>query len=120
MLRFLDFETNQVQRRSVPAVCRILRSNVWSLSGNLSDMTVLRLSMIYILLHYGLLLWIYVTYRRCWFQDLIAMSCCAGAGCLWLEGWLHKCELYLEHFVNPNLSVTVAECKFFMFCSLKQ
>ena len=40
MLRFLDVETNPGPRRPVPAVCRILCSNVRSLAGNLSDLTV--------------------------------------------------------------------------------
>ena len=39
-LRFLDVETNPGPRRSVPAVCRILCSNVRGLAGNLSDLTV--------------------------------------------------------------------------------
>ena len=40
-LRFLDVETNPGQRRPVPAVCRILCSNVRGLAGNhLSDVTV--------------------------------------------------------------------------------
>ena len=38
-LRFLDVETNPGQRRLVPAVCRILCSNVRGLSGNLSHLT---------------------------------------------------------------------------------
>ena len=40
MLRFLDVETNKGPRRPVPAVCRILCSNVRSLAGNLSYLTV--------------------------------------------------------------------------------
>ena len=39
-LRFLDVKTNPGQWRSVPAVCRILCSNVRGLAKNLSDMTV--------------------------------------------------------------------------------
>ena len=39
-LRFLDVETNQGPLRSVPAVCRLLCSNVRCLAGNLSDLTV--------------------------------------------------------------------------------
>ena len=38
-LRFLDVETNPGPRRPVPAVCRILCSNVRGLAANLSDMT---------------------------------------------------------------------------------
>ena len=39
-LRFLDVETNTGPRRPVPAVCRILCSNVRGLTLNLSDLTV--------------------------------------------------------------------------------
>ena len=39
-LRFLDVETNPGQRRPVPAVCRILCSNVRGMALNLSDLTV--------------------------------------------------------------------------------
>ena len=39
-LRFLDVETSPGPRRPVPGVCRILRSNVRGLAGNLSDLTV--------------------------------------------------------------------------------
>ena len=40
-LRFLDVETNPGQQRPVPAVCRILCSNVrGGLAANLSDLTV--------------------------------------------------------------------------------
>ena len=38
-LRFLDVETNPGPCRPVPAVCRILCSNVRGLAGNLSEMT---------------------------------------------------------------------------------
>ena len=38
--RFLDVETNPGRRRPVPAVCRILCSNVRDLAGNLSDLSV--------------------------------------------------------------------------------
>ena len=39
-LRFLDVETTPGPRRPVPAVCRILCSNVRGLAWNLSDLTV--------------------------------------------------------------------------------
>ena len=39
-LRFLDVETNPGPRRPVPAVCRILSTNVQALAGNLSDWTM--------------------------------------------------------------------------------
>ena len=39
-LRFLDVKTNPGLRHPVPAVCRILCSNVWGLARNLSDLTV--------------------------------------------------------------------------------
>ena len=39
-LQFLDVETNPGPWRPVPAVCRILCSDVRGLTGNLSDLTV--------------------------------------------------------------------------------
>ena len=39
-LQFLDVETNPGPHRPVPAVCRILCSNVRGLAGNLSDLTL--------------------------------------------------------------------------------
>ena len=39
-LRFLDVETNPGTGRPVPAVCRILGSNVRRLAGNLTDLAV--------------------------------------------------------------------------------
>ena len=39
-LRVLDVETNPSPQHPVPAVCRILCSNVQGLAGNLSDLTV--------------------------------------------------------------------------------
>ena len=39
-LRFLDVETNPGPRCPVPAVCRILCSNVRGLAANISDLTV--------------------------------------------------------------------------------
>ena len=39
LLRFLDVETNPGPRRPVPAVCKILCTNVRGLSRNLSDLT---------------------------------------------------------------------------------
>ena len=39
-LQFLDVETNPGPRRPVAASCRILCTNVLSLSGNLSDLAV--------------------------------------------------------------------------------
>ena len=40
MLWILDVETNPGQQRPFPAVCRMLCSNVLSLSGNLGDLVV--------------------------------------------------------------------------------
>ena len=56
-----------------------------------------------------------VTCRSCWFPDLVALSCCAGEGCLGPEGWWHTYEMNMEHFANPSLSVVVAKCSFLGF-----
>ena len=100
-LRFLDVETNPGPRRPVPAVCRILCSNVRGLAGNLSDLTVASSQ-------YDIL-----TCRRCWFPVSVALSCCVGTSCLGHVGWLHTFEMVTEHFANPNLSVVVAKCCFY-------
>ena len=59
----------------------------------------LRLNIIYCS---ALRLWsqICVICRSCWFPDSVALSC-AGASCLWPEGWLHTYEMITEHFANP-------------------
>ena len=108
-LWFPDVQTNPVSRRPVVASCRILCSNVRGLSGNLSDLGGLRLSMIYCC---ALRPWcqICVTCQSCWFLGLVALSCCAGASCLVPVGWQHKHEMDMEHFVNQNLSVVVVKC----------
>ena len=110
-LQFLDVETNPGPLRPVPAVCRILCSIVRGLAGNLSDLTVASLSMIYCC---TLRLWsqICVTCRSCLFADSVALSCCAGARCLEPEGWLHMYEMVMEHFANQNFSVVLAKCWF--------
>ena len=71
-LRFQDVETNHGSRRSVPAVCRILCSNVRGLALNLSDLSVA--SSVYNML-FALRLWfqICVTCRRCWFPVSVAL-----------------------------------------------
>ena len=108
-LRFLDVETNPGPRCPAPAVCRILCGNLWTLAGNLSDLTVAS-SQYDILLR----LWsqICVTCRRCWFPVSVALSCCVGARCKGPVGWLHTFEMVTEHFANRNLSVVVAKCCF--------
>ena len=108
-LRFLDVETNPGPRHPVPAVCRILCSNVRGLAGNLSDLTVAS-SQYDILLCSEALVSECVTCPRCWFTVSVALSCCVGARCLGPVGWLHMFEMVTEHFANPNFSVVVAKC----------
>ena len=111
-LRFLDVETNPIPRRPVSAVCRILYSNVWGLSRNLSDLTVLRFGTIS---SCALILWsqIWVSLasrgRSCWFQYFVSRSGCALAECLECLGkwWLRMYMMDTLHFVNPNLNVFV-------------
>ena len=88
----------------VPAVCRILCSNVQGLAGNLSDLTMA-------LSQYDILLCseTFVSDMRhlSGILDSVALSCCADARCLRPEGWLLTYEMVMEHFANPNLSVVV-------------
>ena len=113
-LRFLDVETNPGPRRPVPAVCRILCSNVRGLAGNLSDLTVA--SSQYDILLFSETL---VSDMRHVSEVLVpvsaSLSCCVGARCLGPVGWLHTFEMVTEHFDNPNLSVVVAKCRFLGF-----
>ena len=112
--RFLDVETNHGQRRPVPAVCRILCSNVRGLAGNLSDLAVAS-SQYDILLCSETL----VSDMRHVSEVLVPGFCRPvlffGARCLWPVGWLHTFEMVTEHFANPNLSVVVAKCWFLGF-----
>ena len=32
-------------------------------------------------------------------------------GLSWAEGWLHMCEMDMEHYANPKLSVVVAKSR---------
>ena len=109
-LRFLDVETNPGQRRPVPAVCRILCSNVRVLAWNLSDLTVVS-SQYDILLcsetlvsdmgHASEIL--FPGFGHCTY---------AGARCLGPERWLHTYEIVTDHFANQNFSAVVAKCWF--------
>ena len=79
---FSNVETNPGGRPPVPLLC----SELWSQ--------------------------ICVTRRICWFLDLVALSCCAGAGCLGPEVSLLTWEMDMEDFVNTNLSVVVRNAGF--------
>ena len=113
-LRLLDVETNPGPRRPIPAICRILCSNLRGLAANLSDLTVAS-SQYDILLCSETL----VSDMRHVLEVLVP-----GFGRLVLlcwgkmpgpVGWLHTFEMVTEHFANPNLSVVVAKCWFLGF-----
>ena len=82
--------------------------------GTLATWPWLRLSMI---CWCALRLWsqICITYRSCWFPDLVTLSRYSGARGLEPEGWLHTLQMFTEHFAYPNLSVVVAKCWFLRF-----
>ena len=113
-LRFLEVKTNPSHRRPVPTVCRLLCSNVRAWPGTLVTWPWRRLGMTYCCV---LRLWsqICITCRSCWFPDLVALSCCAVAGCRGPEGWRHTYEMDMEHLANPSLSVVDAKCCFLGF-----
>ena len=103
-LRFPDVETNPGPRRPVPAVCRILCSNVRGLAGNNSDLTV-AWSQYDILLCSETL----VSDMRHVSELLFPGSgrpvfFCVGARCLGPMGWLHTFEMATEHFANANFN----------------
>ena len=101
-LWFLHVETNPGPRRPIPAVCRILCSNVRGLAGNHIDLTVAS-SQYDILLSSETLVSDMRHLLEYWFLDSVDLSCCAVVRCLGPKGWLHKYEMVMEHFANPNL-----------------
>ena len=104
-LQFPDVETITDPWRSVPAVRRILYSKVRGLSCNLSELTEASSPCEIQWCSEICVSDIYVTRRSCWFQGLVVLSCCAGAGWLGPQGWLHRWELDIEHDANPNVRV---------------
>ena len=113
-LRFLDVETNPGPRRPLPVVCRILCSNVRSLAGNLSDLTVAS-SQYDILLCSETL----VPDMR-YVSEMLVPS--FGRPALLCRGKMPRArgmaatfEMVTEHLANPNLSVVVAKCWFLWF-----
>ena len=101
-LRFLDVETNPGKQSPVPAVCRILCSNVRGLTGNLSDLTVAS-SQNDILLCSETLVSDMRHVSEVLVPGLGGPFCCVGARCLGAVGWLHTFEMVTEHFANPIL-----------------
>ena len=108
-LQFLDVVTNPGLRHPVPAVCRILCSNVRGLAGNFSDVTVTS-SQYDILLCSEILVSDMRHVSEVLGPVLSTLPCCVGARCLGPMGWLHTFEMVMEHFANPNLSVVILKC----------
>ena len=113
-LRLLDVETNPGPRRPVPAVCRMLCSNVRCLARNLSDLTVAS-SQYDILLCSETLVSDMCHVSEVLVPVSVALSCCVGARCLGPVGWLQTSEMVTEHLANQNSSVVVAKCWFLVF-----
>ena len=100
-------ETNPGPWSPVPAVCRILCSNVPGLAGNHSDLTTASSQ-------YDILLC-----SETFVSDTLHVSeilvpgfgrpVLCRARCLGPEGWLHTYEMVTEHFANSNLSAVVAK-----------
>ena len=82
-------ETNPGQQRDVPAVCRILCSNVRGLAGNHSDLTMASSQ-----------------------YEILLCSETLVSDIRHVSYMLHTFEIVTEHFANPNLSVVVAKCWF--------
>ena len=112
-LQFLDVETNPGPQHPVPAVCRILSSNVPGQLETLVTWPCLCLSIIYC---FAPRLWsqICITCRSCWFPVSVTLSY-VGVRTLGPMGWQHMYEMVMEHFTNPNLSMVVAKCWFLGF-----
>ena len=108
-LRFLDVETYPGLRRPVPAVCRIFRSKVRGMAGNLCDLTVASSQNDILLCSETL-----VIEMRHVSKLLVPgfgrpVLLCRGR-CFGNEGWLLTCEKVTENLANPNLSVVVGKC----------
>ena len=108
-LRFPDVETNPGPRRPVAASCRILCSNVWSLSGNLSDLAMAS-SQYDILLCFET-----IVSDLCQVSELLVPG--FGRPVLLCRGKLpraHGMAAYVRDgygaFRQPNLSVVVVKC----------
>ena len=71
--RFLDVETNTGRRRYVPAVGKILCSEVRGLAGILSDLTVASSRYHNLLCSETLWYQICITTHSCWFPDLVTV-----------------------------------------------
>ena len=113
-LRFLDVETNPGPRRPVPAVCRILCSNVWGLARNLSDLTMASSQ-------YDILLCSETSVsdmHHVW-EVLVPGYGCPVLLCQGKMPWACGMAAYIrevtEDFANPNLSVVAAKCWFLGF-----
>ena len=111
---FLDVETNPGPWRPVPAVCRILCSNVWGLAGNLSDLTVA--SSQYDILFCSETL---VSDMRHVSELLVPgfshpVLLCRGK-MPQARGMAAYDEMVTEHFANSNLSAVVAKFCFLGF-----
>ena len=108
-LRFPDLETNPGPWRPVPGACRILCSNVWGFSKNLSDVTVA--SAQYDLLFCSETL---VSDRRHKSEFLVpgfghpVLLCRDGVP--WARGMAVYVRDGYGDFVNLNLSVAVVRC----------
>ena len=114
-LGFLNVERNPGSRRPVPAVCRILCSNVQGLAGNLSDLTVAS-SQYDILFCFGTL----ASYMRHVSELLVPgfgrpVLLCGGKMPRARGMAAYVQDGITEHFAQTNLSVVVAKCWFLGF-----
>ena len=112
MFRFLDVQTNLDPLRRVPAVCRILCSNVRGLDGNLSDLTVASSQ-------YDLPLRSETLVSDMRHVSKLLVPGFGNPTCLVMPGQdtsgpRDGCmyEMATEHFANPNLSVVVGNARF--------
>ena len=119
-LRFPDVETNSGPLRPVPTVCRLLCSNVLGLVGNLSDLTVAS-SQYDILLCSETLVSDMRHVSEFWFPDLVALSCCAGEGCLArARGMAAYVRDKYGAFRQPKFECGCCEMLVFRVCGVRQ
>ena len=116
-LLFLDVETNPGPRRPVPAICRILCSNVWGLDWNLSDLTMASSQHNILLCSETLdsdMSRVGVTGSR------FRSPYCAGARCLGPEGWLHTYEMVTHLFRKSKFECGCCEMLIIRVCGVRQ
>ena len=112
-------ETNPGLRRPVPDVCTVLCSNERAWLWTLVAWRWRRLRTTYCCA-LRLLSQICITCRSCWFQVLVALSCCIGAGCLNARGMGAYVRNRYGAFSQPIFECGYSAMLLFRICGVRQ